>query len=136
MDMNNKVFCSIVGFLGAFAYFLFGGWSVELSTLVIFMGIDFVTGLLVAGVFNKSEKSETGAIKSNLVWKGIFKKFMSICIVVVAYRIDVLINTSYVKEAVVIAFITNEAVSIIENAGLMGVPLPAKLKSAIEILRK
>lgn len=59
---------------------------------------------------------------------------MILLIVLMAYRFDMLIHTSYIRDAVIIAFISNESISIIENAGLMGIPMPAQIKKAIEIL--
>lgn len=56
--------------------------------------------------------------------------------VLVAYRIDLILGLDYIRNAVIIAFITNELISLVENAGLMGVPLPAVITKAIDILQK
>ena len=61
---------------------------------------------------------------------------MMLLIVLVAVRLDLLMGMDYLRDAVCIAFIANEALSIVENAGLMGVPLPEMLRNAIDILGK
>ena len=99
------------------------------------MGIDYLTGPIVAGVFNKSPKSEGGALESRAGWKGLVRKGMTLLIVLIACRLDVMLGVNYIRDAVVIAFVVNETLSIVENAGLMGVPIPAAITKAIEMLR-
>ena len=114
---------------------VFGGWDAALITLLIFMGIDYISGLIVAGVFQASDKSETGALNSIACWQGLLKKGMTLVIVLVAARLDIVLGTAFVRDAVVIAYIVNETISIIENAGLMGLPVPDVIMSAIEQLQ-
>jgi len=135
IDLKKEVL-PILGIVGAFISSLFGGWDAGLTTLVIFMTVDYLTGLIVAGVFHKSKKTENGALSSNAGLKGISKKVMMLLLVLVAVRVDILIGTNYVRDAVIIALCGNELISIIENAGLMGVPIPRKLKEAIEVLSR
>ena len=127
---------TITGAIGAFVANLFGGWDAGLTTLVIFMGIDYITGLIVAGVFHKSGKTETGALQSNVGLKGLCKKGMMLLVVLVSARLDMLVGTDYVRDATVIALCANEVISIIENAGLMGVNFPAPIRDAIDVLQK
>lgn len=127
---------SVIGVSGAFISTLFGGWDSALTTLVIFMGIDYIAGLVVAGVFHKSGKSEKGKLSSLASWKGLCKKGMMLLIVLIAVRLDMLIGTNYIRDAVIIAFVVNELISIIENAGLMGVPIPAVITKAIDVLQE
>jgi len=130
---------SILTFIGAVGGLLasfFGGWDSSLTTLIVFMGIDYVTGLIVAGVFHKSPKTKTGALESKAGWKGLCRKGMTILIVLIACRLDLIMGISFVRDAVVIAYIVNETISIIENAGLMGIPTPTVITRAIEVLRK
>lgn len=135
--MNVKMlFCSISGAAGAVIAGIFGGWSGALTTLVIFMGLDFFTGLVVAGVFKASKKTGTGALESGECFKGILRKALILMIVIVSYRLDLLMGTDYIKNAVIIAFCANELISLIENAGLMGVPIPAPIRNAVELLKK
>ena len=126
---------SSVAWVGAAVASLFGGWTGAMTTLVIFMLIDYVSGLIVAGVFHASPKSSGGALSSAAGFKGICRKFVILLIVVVACRVDLLLNTSIIRDATCIGFCANELLSITENAGLMGIPLPRKLVDAIEILR-
>ena len=134
----NTVRIWIMGFLGvvgAFISNLFGGWDMALTTLAIFMGIDFLTGLIVAGVFHKSGKSENGALESRAGWKGLCRKGATLLVVLVAVRLDMALGTAMLKDAVVIAYIANETISIIENAGLMGLPIPKVITKAIDVLQ-
>ena len=132
--MRTTVF-SILGVTGAAVSGAFGGWGSGLTTLVIFMAADYVTGLLVAGVFHASEKTPSGGLESRAGWKGLIRKGCTLLIVLVACRLDLLLGTDFVRDAVVIGFCANEVLSIVENMGLMGVPLPRALVRAIEVLK-
>lgn len=127
--------CAMIGAVGTFVSKLFGGWSEDMVTLVMFMAVDFIMGLIVAGVFHKSNKSASGALNSHAGWKGLCKKGVMLLFVLVAHRLDMLLSVDYIRTTAIIGFIANEAISIIENAGLMGVPLPAVITKAIEILK-
>lgn len=127
---------TIFGVIGAFITSLFGGWDAALTTLVIFMAIDYATGLIVAGVFHNSSKTESGALESRAGWKGLCRKGMTLLIVLIACRLDLIMNTNFVRDAVVIGYIANETISIVENAGLMGLPIPSAITKAIEVLTK
>lgn len=130
----KAILLTITGALGGLFASLFGGWSSALTTLILFMAMDYITGLIVAGVFKKSNKTKTGALESYAGFKGLCRKGVMLLIVLVGYRLDLVIGTSYIKDAVIIAFIANEVISIIENAGLMGIPIPEVLKKAIDVL--
>lgn len=132
----KETICVVLGMIGSTIASFFGGWNAGLTTLVIFMAIDYLSGLVVAGVFHKSNKSDTGSLESYAGWKGLCRKIYTLVIVLVAYRLDLVIGTSYIRDATVIAFITNETISLVENAGLMGVPLPKVITRAIDILQK
>lgn len=124
-----------LGVVGSVIASIFGGFDAALITLMIFMGIDYLTGLIVAGVFHKSQKSESGSLESRAGWKGLCRKGVTLLIVIVACRLDVVTGSTFIRDAVIIAFIANETISIVENAGLMGVPIPAVITKAIEILK-
>jgi len=128
--------CSIFGLIGSGVAALFGGWDQGLITLLVFMLIDYLSGLVVAGVFHKSNKTNSGTLESRAGWKGICRKCMTLLYVLIAYRLDLVIGTTYIRDAVVIAFIANELISITENAGLMGIPLPTAITKAIDVLQK
>ena len=93
-------------------------------------------GLLVAGVFHNSGKTENGALESRAGWKGLCRKCITLLMVLVATRLDLVTGTNFIRDAVVIAFIANETISIVENAGLMGINIPPAITSAIEVLKK
>ena len=134
--MPIKIFIlSGVACAGAAIASLFGGWTGAMTTLVILMFIDYVTGIIVAGVFHNSPKCSGGALSSAVGFKGICRKFVILLIVVVACRVDLLLETNIIRDATCIGFCANELVSVTENAGLMGIPLPRKLVEAIEVLR-
>ncbi|MCQ2558877.1 MAG: phage holin family protein [Oscillospiraceae bacterium] len=126
----------ILGAAGAAIASVYGGWTTAMTTLLIFMGIDYLSGIVVAAVFKNSPKSENGALESRAGWKGLIRKGMTLLIVLIAARIDVLLSTTYFRDATCIAFIVNETLSIIENAGLMGVPIPEVITKAIELLKR
>lgn len=123
-----------IGVVGGALASIFGGWDAAIVTLLIFMGIDYVTGLMVAGIFHHSTKSETGALESRAGWKGLCRKGVTLLIVIIAHRLDLMLGTTVIRDAVVIAFVANETISIVENAGLMGVPIPAAITKAIDVL--
>ena len=127
---------------GAFAavgagigYFL-GGCDGFLYALIAFVAIDYLTGLIVAGVNHASKKSENGRLESKAGWKGLIRKGVTLLIVLVACRLDLLLGVTYIKDGTVIAFCVNESLSIAENAGLMGVPMPKVITEALELLQK
>lgn len=133
---NENILSTIIGVIGAMLTSLFGGWSAGMTTLIFFMAIDYLSGLIVAGVFKKSTKSKNGALESKAGFKGLCRKFMTLVFVMIAYRLDMMIGTDYIRDVVVIAFCTNELISIVENAGLMGIPLPGIITKAIDILKQ
>ncbi|WP_349947354.1 phage holin family protein [Lacrimispora sp. BS-2] len=132
----KNILCTAAGVVGSFIASLFGGWDTGIGTLVLFMVIDFFSGLAVAGIFKRSTKTETGALESKAGFKGLCRKCMTLLFVLIAYRLDLAIGTNYIRDMVIIGFMANELISIVENAGLMGLPLPAILIKAIDVLKK
>lgn len=129
-------FCVAVGVIGGWIAKIFGGWDESLTALILFMCMDYITGIMVAGVFKKSNKSKHGTLNSNAGWKGLCKKCVTLLLVIVANELDIVAGTNYIRNAVIIGFIANEVISITENAGLMGVKLPAVITKAIEVLQE
>lgn len=127
--------CTAVGVIGGAIAAAFGGWSAALTALVFAMAVDYATGLLVAGVFHASRKTPNGGLESKAGWKGLARKFVTLMIVLIAYQMDKVLGVSYIKDAASIAFCANEILSITENAALMGIPMPAPVKKAIELMR-
>ena len=126
--------CLIAGVIGGFIATLLGGWDSALATLVVFMGIDFVTGILTAAM-GKSKHSDSGSLSSKAGWIGLAKKFCILLMVVVGVRIDILVGTNYIRDTVCISFCLNELLSIVENTTLMGIPYPPVIKKAIDVLQ-
>jgi toxin secretion/phage lysis holin len=132
----RNIFCAVFGAAGSIFASIFGGWDAAIVTLIIFMSIDYITGLIVAGVFHASKKSPSGSLESRAGWKGLCRKGVTLLIVLVATRLDMAIGTHYIRDTTVIAFVVNEAISIIENAGLMGIPIPEVIIRMIDVLKK
>lgn len=128
--------CTAVGVVGSAITAAFGGWDQALVTLVIFMVIDYLSGLIVAGIFHNSRKTENGALESRAGWKGLCRKGVTLLFVLIAYRLDLALGVNYIRNAVIIGFMANELISITENAGLMGIPLPTVVQNAIEVLTR
>ncbi len=123
-----------IGAVGSFIAAALGGWDAAIVTLIAFMAIDYVTGWIVAAVFHKSKKSETGGLQSRAGFKGLCKKVVVLLLVAVANRLDMQIGANYIRDGVCIAFMVNELLSIVENAALMGIPIPSVITKALDIL--
>lgn len=130
----KEYLCTAIGVIGGAVSALVGGWSEGIAVLITAMAIDYITGLMVAGIFHASPKSESGALESRAGWKGLCRKFVTLMIVVLAHGLDDVLNINYVKDAMIIGFVSNETISIIENAGLMGIPMPPVINRAIDLL--
>lgn len=121
---------------GSFIARSLGGWDTALQTLIIFMAIDYVTGLLVAGVWQRSNKSKTGALESRADFKGLIRKGLILMVVLIGVQLDAIIGLqAFCRTAIVLFFCGNEGLSIVENLGIMGLPLPDFIKSKFEQLR-
>lgn len=134
--MKKGVVMSVVGVGGSFISYLLGGIDSLLLTLIIFMMIDYISGLLVGAVFHNSPKTKNGGLESKASYKGLVRKFMIFLLVGMGNRLDVELGMNYCRNAVCFAFIANETLSIIENMGLMGIPIPSVITNAIELLKE
>ena len=128
---NMGVIGGVLGFLVS----LLGGWDSAIETLLICMGLDYVSGLVCALVFKNSNKSETGAWSSYASFKGLCKKGAMLLLVVLAVRLGQLAGLDWVRLSVIIALVVNESLSIVENVGAMGVPIPKTIQDAIDVLK-
>lgn len=128
--------CTAAGIAGSVIAAAFGGWDTALMALVICMGVDYISGSMVALVFHKSNKSETGSYNSAYGLKGLCKKCLMLLFVLVAVQIDRLLGADYVRDAVCIGFCSNEVLSIVENLGLAGIPMPQAIVKSLEQLQK
>ncbi|MET3549176.1 toxin secretion/phage lysis holin [Paenibacillus favisporus] len=112
---------------GAIAGYLFGGWNVLINLLLILVVVDWLTGFGVAWV--------NGQLMSRKGFYGIARKIAVFMMVTVAHFIDVVLgNLKYFQNAVIFFYLANELLSILENVGRMGLPIPKVFQRAIEIL--
>lgn len=133
--MREMFYTIMVGIGSALSYFI-GGVDTMFIVLCVFLAVDYISGVIVAVVFKNSTKTETGKLNSSVSFKGLCKKFFVVVLVGVAHFLDIALGTNFIRGGVVVAFISNETISIIENAGLMGIPIPAVLRKAIDILQE
>lgn len=130
----KNVILSVIGTVGSCIAAALGGWDSAIIALLSFMAIDYITGIVVALVFHKSNKSASGGLESRAGLKGLCKKCMVLMLVVVANLLDKQIGANYIRDGVCIAFMMNELISIVENASLMGLPIPSVIKNALDVL--
>jgi len=125
-NMMQYIFAAMGGALGA----VLGGWDGFLYALIIFVAVDYVTGVMV-GILNKELSSQIG-------FQGIFRKIVIFALVAVAHSIDnyVIQNGSVLRTAVIFFYLSNEGISILENAAQIGLPVPKKLKDVLEQLKE
>lgn len=131
----KQAILAAIGAVGSLIAGALGGWDTAIITLCSFMAIDYVTGFVVAGVFHKSKKSDSGGLKSHEGWKGLCKKVTTLLLVVVANLLDKQTGGNYIRDGVCLFFVANEGVSILENAALMGLPIPKWLTKALDVLQ-
>lgn len=132
--MKNVVLAAMAT-CGSFLSQVMGGWDAALQVLIALMVADYISGVMVAALWQRSNKSEGGGLDSKAGFRGICKKGVVLLVVWIAALLDMAIGASYVRTAVVLFFVGNEGLSLLENLGLMGVPFPAFLQKALEALR-
>lgn len=135
--MTNRLAAVVTasGVLGGIVSAIIGGWDLALETLAIIMALDYVTGLIVAGVFHKSPKSEGGALESKAAFKGLCKKAMIIVIVVAFHQADRLTGKTFFRDGACWAFFIAEFISVVENVGLV-YPLPKFITKCLDWFRE
>ena len=136
VSQQKLLFLFATGSIGSFLTSIFGEWTSNVSTLVIFMFIDYILGIMIGGIYQKSPKTKSGGLSSSVAFTGIIKKFTILALVVIAHRLDLVLHTQYIKDGSVVAFCCNELLSIIENLHIIGIPLPSILLKAIDILKE
>lgn len=132
----KETVCTVFACVGAVLSWAFGGWDAALAALIICMAVDYLSGSIVALVFHNSKKSESGCYNSAYGLKGLCKKGLMLLFVLVAVQMDRVLGADYVRDAVCVGFCTNEVLSITENLGLAGVPMPQAVVKALEQLQK
>lgn len=117
----------IFGVVGGFILYLLGGWDVPLRVIVTLAILDYITGI-AKGIYTKQLSSEIG-------FNGLLKKIVMFIVVALAYAIQILMDGAIpLREVVIMFYIANEALSLIENAAVF-VPIPDRLKSVLLQLR-
>lgn len=128
--MPLVLLCSICGILGSIITFAFGSWIESLTLLVVTMGIDYVTGVAASIKEGRGLNSAFGA------W-GLARKGLMLLVILLAHRIDILMDLNNVTMGAAIYFyIANELISITENYGRIGLPMPDRLREMIEVLKR
>jgi toxin secretion/phage lysis holin len=124
----ENIFKTITAFGGALASYLFGGWSALLGILLAFVIFDYITGVIAAAI--------EGKLSSNVGLKGIAKKVAIFVIVAVANLVDRALGNAHIfRDATIFFYLANELLSIIENVGRSGVPIPEVIKKAVAVLQ-
>jgi toxin secretion/phage lysis holin len=132
----KEYWSTAAGVVAGLLSWLTGGFDTPILALVVCMGVDYVTGLIVAGVFHNSPKTPGGGLDSRIGWKGLARKFVTMLIVVIANLADIMLELSYIRDAVIVGFCVNECISILENAGHMGIRIPNVLRDALERMNR
>lgn len=133
--VKSSVFAVATVIGGTMSYFL-GGWDMLLKVLVLLQGVDWLLGTGISAILHKSKKSEDGRLNSSAGWRGLFKKGITLVIVLVATQVGVVIGSDVIRDGVVMAYITIEVVSILELGELAGVPIPQVLRNAISSMQE
>jgi len=124
----ENIFKTITAFGSALASYLFGGWSALLGVLLAFVITDYITGVMAAGI--------EGKLNSSIGWKGISRKVMIFVLVAMAHLVDMALGDSNVfRDATIFFYLANELLSIIENTGRIGLPVPDAIQKAVAILK-
>lgn len=136
ISIKNSIFIAIA-IIGGIMARLLGGADSLLIALIICVCIDYITGLVVALVFKSSPKTQTGGAQSNAGFKGFIKKAYIFLIIAVMNQVDIVLGSSgLIRNATIIGFMSNECLSLVENAGLMGIDLPPAVINSIDILKR
>jgi toxin secretion/phage lysis holin len=128
MERLDVLFKTLITGLGALSGFLWGEWSALLQILLAFTVIDYITGIIASGT--------EGKLSSQVGFKGIAKKVMIFVIVAVGHLVDKAIGEgSVVQNMVIFFYLGNELLSILENAGRVGLPVPEQIKNTVQVLK-
>ena len=126
----------IAAWAGGLCVYLIGGFDLFLEALLVCMVVDYLMGITIAGLFQRSDKSDTGALNSFVGWMGISKKITSLLFIIIGVELQKITGLIGIREGIIIVLVTNEIISIIENAGVMGIPVPEQLKQMIDVLKQ
>ena len=126
----EKYFNALVAVVATFFTYIFGSWDLALQVLIVFMILDYGTGVLYA-FLNNQLNSEVG-------FKGLVKKMMILVVLIIGVMVDRILGTGnwVFRTLVAYFYIANEGISLLENVGNIGIPIPNKLRNALEQLNK
>lgn len=131
MNENKLAIILSTSSFGVILTQIFGEWNDSLFALIILMCIDFITGLIVAGIFNDSNKSENGGLSSKICLQGISKKVCTLLLVAMAYQAEILLSVDYIRTAIIWGLCANEMISVTENSVKMKI-LPESVQKILE----
>lgn len=124
----KEIFCSVVSWFTCLLVYLLGGWDVALQCLVIAIALDYISGLIKAYTLK--------TLSSKIGLRGLIKKLGLLIIVMVGTLVDRTTgNTGAVRTLVIYYFVANEGLSILENLGQAGIPIPQSVKKALKALK-
>ena len=130
MKIMEKYFNGIVALIATFFTYLFGSWDLALQVLIVFMVLDYLTGVLHAYLI--------GQLSSEVGFKGLVKKCMILVVLIIGVMLDRILGTGTWAFRTLVAYfyIANEGISLLENVGNIGIPIPNKMRQALEQLNK
>ena len=132
----KQVISLVIGALTTGILKVIGEPTQDLKILLLLMVIDLIVGFTVSAVWHKSSKTKSGKVSSKVMFKGIVKKILTLVLVVVAYQIDMLLGYDVIRHIVIIAFIVQEIISIIENIAITGIKAPDIITKALDVLER
>ena len=132
----KQVISLVIGALTTGLIKVIGEPTQDLKILLLLMVIDLIVGFTVSAVWHKSSKTKSGKVSSKVMFKGIVKKILTLVLVVVAYQIDILLGYDVIRHVVIIAFIVQEIISIIENITITGIKAPDIITKALDVLER
>lgn len=137
MNATKNAILAGLSLCGSGVAYLLGGWDTPVQMLIIIMAVDYVTGLLIAAAWHKSNKSESGALDSKAGFKGLAKKVTILLAVLVGVSLDRALGSdqAFARTSIILFFTANESLSVVENLAIMGVPFPPKVVAALEQLK-
>ncbi len=127
--MKQNLVNGCIGVSGSIFGYLFGSWSELLGFFLLVIVIDYVTGC-GASIY------EGKGLSSSIGFKGLMKKFLMIIVIVIAHRMDILLETNVIQQGAIYFYLANELISITENYGRLGLPLPKRVKEVIATLKE
>lgn len=125
----DKIVSMLIALMGSIVNYLLGGWDLALKTMITFMALDYILGVLCGGRKKK--------LSSQIAFNGILKKVAILAVIAVGVSLDNIVNAQgLLRDLVLFFYIGLEGISILENATLLGVPVPDRLKEALEQLKE